>query len=160
MSGGRRFNPLLAARSVARRLAAQALYRWQLNDSPWQDLVPEFDQEPDMAKADRGYFLGLIGDIGRERSALDDLLASWQDRAAAALDPVEHAILWIGLTELRSRAEVPWRVAINEAVSLTKRFGATDGHKFVNAVLDKAAHALRGAEINSEQRPSFPGSDG
>ena len=65
----------------------------------------------------------------------------------AALDPVEHAILWIGVAELRSRPQTPWRVAISEAVSLAKRFGATDGHKFVNAVLDKAARALRGAEI-------------
>jgi transcription antitermination protein NusB len=148
MSGGRRFDPALAARSVARRLAAQALYRWQLNDSSWQDLIQEFDLEPDMAKADRDYFLGLIGDICRDRAVLDELLGGWQDRLAAALDPVEHAILWIGVLELGNRPEVPWRVAINEAVSLAKRFGATDGHKFVNAVLDKAAHSLRGAEIH------------
>lgn len=147
MSGGRRFDPQHAARSVARKLAVQALYRWQLNAAPWQDLAQEFDQEPDMAKADRGYFLGLIEDIARERDALDELLAGWQDRSAAALDPVEHAILWIGVAELRSRPETPWRVAINEAVALARRFGGTDGHKFVNAVLDKAAHALRGAEI-------------
>ncbi len=147
MSGGRRFDPQHAARSVARKLATQALYRWQLNDSPWQDLAQEFDLEPDMAKADRGYFLGLIEDIAREREVLDQLLAGWQDRSAAALDPVEHAILWIGVAELRSRPQTPWRVAISEAVSLAKRFGATDGHKFVNAVLDKAARALRGAEI-------------
>lgn len=147
MSGGRRFDPQHAARSVARRLAAQALYRWQLNESPWQDLAQEFDQEPDMAKADRGYFLGLIEEVARERAVLDELLAGWQDRSAAALDPVEHAILWIGVAELRSRPETPWRVAISEAVALARRFGATDGHKFVNAVLDKAAHALRGVEI-------------
>jgi N utilization substance protein B len=148
VSGGRRFDPQLAARSVARRLAAQALYRWQLNAAPWQDLVQEFDQEPDMAKAERGYFLGLIQDIAADHVALDELLAGWQDRGTAALDPVEHAILWIGVLELRSRPQTPWRVAISEAVSLAKRFGATDGHKFVNAVLDKAARALRGAEIS------------
>lgn len=147
MSTGRRFDPQLAARSMARKLAIQALYRWQLNDSPWQDLVQEFADEPDMAKADRGYFQSLLSDIGQGRPALDELLAGWQDRSAADLDPVEHAVLWVGVLELRNRPDVPWRVVINEAVSLAKRFGATDGHKFVNAVLDKAAHSLRGAEI-------------
>lgn len=147
MSVGRRYDPQLAARSMARKLAIQALYRWQINDSPWQDLVQEFADEPDMAKADRSYFQGLLSDIGQGRPALDELLTGWQDRSAADLDPVEHAVLWVGVLELRNRPEVPWRVVIHEAVSLAKRFGATDGHKFVNAVLDKAAHALRGAEI-------------
>lgn len=140
---GRRFDPQSAARSVARKLAVQALYRWQLNDSPWQDLVQEFADDPDMPKADGGYFKNLLCDIVRDRDELDALLAAWQDRAPSALDPVEHGILWIGVLELRSRPEVPWRVVINEAVSLAKRFGGTDGHKFVNAILDKAATQLR-----------------
>lgn len=143
MGGGRRFDPQSAARSVARKLAVQALYRWQLNDSPWQDLVQEFAQDPDLPKADSEYFKALLADIARDRDALDGLLAKWQDRSPAALDPVEHAVLWIGVLELRDRLEIPWRVVINEAVSLAKRFGATDGHKFVNAILDKAAAELR-----------------
>ncbi len=76
-------------------------------------------------------------------SELDEQLSPWLDRSAADLDPVEHAALWIGLQELRAHPEVPFRVAISEAVSLARRFGATDGHKFVNAVMDKAARALR-----------------
>jgi transcription antitermination protein NusB len=79
--------------------------------------------------------------VARER--LDARLAEWLDRSPAALDPVEHAALLLAVWELDSRPDVPWRVAITEAVSLTRRFGATDGHKFVNAVLDRAARALR-----------------
>lgn len=131
------------ARSVARRLAMQALYRWQLNRTPWQDVLSEFESAEDMPKADHEYFRELVESVCREREALDAELAGWMDRAPAELDPVEHALLLIGGYELRSRPDVPYRVVINEAVGLAKRFGATDGHKFINAVLDRAARSLR-----------------
>ncbi len=130
-------------RSVARKLALQALYRWQLNESPWQDLVQEFGLAEDMPRADRRYFRELIEGISSTRAALDSQLAAWIDREPSRLDPIEHAALLIGLYELGARPDVPWRVAINEAVSLTRRFGATDGYKYVNAVLDRAARELR-----------------
>ncbi|HZT00995.1 MAG TPA: transcription antitermination factor NusB [Steroidobacteraceae bacterium] len=130
-------------RSVARKLALQALYRWQLNECPWQDLIQEFGEAEDMPRADREYFRELIEGVWRARDALDDQLTSWADRGPSLLDPVEHAILLIGIYELGHRPDVPYRVAINEAVTLAKRFGATDGHKYVNAVLDRAARALR-----------------
>ncbi len=132
-----------ATRSVARKLALQALYRWQLNDAPWQDLVQEFGESEDMPKADREYFRQLVEGVWGARKDLDARLAGLMDRSPEQLDPVEHAVLLIGLYELTSRPEVPFRVAINEAVSLAKRFGGTDGHKFVNAVLDRAARSLR-----------------
>jgi len=132
-----------ATRSVARKLALQALYRWQLNDAPWQDLVQEFGEAEDMPRADREYFRELIEGVWGARQALDSRLAQMMDRTPEQLDPVEHAALLIGLYELTSRPEVPYRVSINEAVGLTKRFGGTDGHKFVNAVLDRAARELR-----------------
>jgi N utilization substance protein B len=84
--------------------------------------------------------------VWRTRLELDTRLASLADREPRLLDPIEHAILLIGLYELTALPEVPYRVAINEAVGLAKRFGATDGHKFVNAVLDRAARVLRPAE--------------
>jgi N utilization substance protein B len=84
--------------------------------------------------------------VWRTRLELDTQLASLADREPRLLDPIEHAILLIGLYELTALPEVPYRVAINEAVGLAKRFGATDGHKFVNAVLDRAARVLRPAE--------------
>lgn len=130
-------------RSVARKLALQALYRWQLNECPWQDLIQEFGDAVDMPRADREYFRELVEGVWRSREALDAQLSSWADRGPSRLDPIEHAILLIGLYELKSRQDVPYRVAINEAVTLAKRFGATDGHKYVNAVLDRAARVLR-----------------
>lgn len=134
---------LSGQRSVARKLALQALYRWQLNECPWQDLIQEFGDAEDMPRADREYFRELIEGVWRTREALDAQLAQWLDRVPALLDPIEHAVLLIGVYELRDRRDVPFRVAINEAVTLAKRFGATDGHKYVNAVLDRAARALR-----------------
>ncbi|HEY0768433.1 MAG TPA: transcription antitermination factor NusB [Steroidobacteraceae bacterium] len=133
-------------RTVARKLALQALYRWQLNDCPWQELVQEFGDAQDMPRADREYFRVLVEGVWRSREELDSHLAAFADREPPRLDPIEHAILLIGLYELSARPEVPYRVAINEAVGLAKRFGATDGHKFVNAVLDRAARELRPAE--------------
>jgi N utilization substance protein B len=132
-----------ATRSVARKLALQALYRWQLNAAPWQDLIQEFHEAEDMARADPEYFRELVEGVWRMHADLDSQLAGLMDRKPELLDPIEHAALLIGLFELSSRPEVPYRVAINEAVSLAKRFGATDGYKFVNAVLDRAARSLR-----------------
>src|SRR5262249_54069843 len=131
------------ARSLARKLAMQALYRWQINDAPWQDLVSEFATEEGMDRADSEYFRELVQGVHGTHAALDAELATWMDRSPALLDPIEHAVLLIGAFELKSRPEVPFRVVINEGVSLAKKFGATDGHKFVNAVLDRAARQLR-----------------
>ena len=130
-------------RSVARKLALQALYRWQLNDGPWQDLILEFGDAEDMPKADREYFRELVEGVWTARADLDARLTVWMDRKPELLDPIEHAVLLIGLFELTAKPEIPYKVAINEAVSLSKRFGATDGHKFVNAVLDRAAKEVR-----------------
>jgi N utilization substance protein B len=134
------------ARTVSRKLALQALYRWQLNECPWQDLVTEFHDAQDMERADGEYFRALVEGVWQARADLETRLASFADRETRFLDPIEHAILLIGLYELSARPDVPYRVAINEAVGLAKRFGATDGHKFVNAVLDRAARELRSAE--------------
>ncbi len=130
-------------RTVARKLALQALYRWLLNACPWQELVEEFGDAEDMPRADREYFHALVEGVCRTRAELDVRLASLADREVRLLDPIEHAALLIGLYELGAMPEVPYRVAISEAVGLARRFGATDGHKFVNAVLDRAARTLR-----------------
>lgn len=135
-----------ASRAVARKLALQAIYRWLLNDAPWQDLVKEFGEAEDMPNADPEYFRALVEGVWASRKSLDERLAELVDRPVEQLDPVEHAVLLVGLHELSARPDVPYRVAINEAVGLAKRFGATDGHKFVNAVLDRAARILRPGE--------------
>jgi N utilization substance protein B len=133
-------------RSVARKLALQALYRWQMNECSWQDLVQEFSTMEDMPRADGEYFRALLAGICAARTALDARLAELLDRSPELLDPVEHAALLIGVYELEQRLDVPYQVSISEAVILAKRFGATDGHKYVNAVLERAARALRPAE--------------
>ncbi|HEY3808308.1 MAG TPA: transcription antitermination factor NusB [Steroidobacteraceae bacterium] len=134
------------ARVVARKLALQALYRWQLNAGPWQDLQQEFADDPDMPRADAEYFRSLIQGICEQREALDNALGPLLDRKPAELDPVEHALLLIGGYELQHRPDVPFRVVISEAVALARRFGATDGYKFVNGVLDRAARLWRADE--------------
>lgn len=124
----------------------QAIYRLEINPGPWQDALAELAAEDDMRKADREYLERLVCEVADARAALDAQLAPLLDRQPAELDPIEHAVLLIGLHELASRPEVPYRVAINEAVGLARRYGATDGHKFVNAVLDRAARTLRPLE--------------
>lgn len=143
MKPAARARPGHGARALARKLALQALYRWQLNPCPWQDLVSEFEQAEEAPRTDREFFIALVQGITQGAAELDQCLQPWLDRDAAQLDPVEHAALWVGLQELRAHPEVPFRVAITEAVGLARRFGATDGHKFVNAVMDQAARALR-----------------
>jgi N utilization substance protein B len=134
------------ARSLARKLAMQAIYRWQMNDGPWQDLVNEFASEDGMDRADGEYFRELVQGVCDSRATLDTKLTAWLDRKPASLDPIEHAILLISVFELQRRPDVPFRVVIDEGISLARRFGATDGHKFVNAVLDRAARELRPGE--------------
>lgn len=132
-----------SARVLARKLALQALYGWQLNRCSWQDLMTEFELAEEAPRADREFFQALVQQVCEHSEDLDAQLTAWCDRPAADLDPVEHAALYIGLQELKAHPEVPFRVAISEAVSLARRFGATDGHAFVNAVMDKAARQLR-----------------
>jgi transcription antitermination protein NusB len=131
------------ARSLARRLALQALYQLQINPRSWQDTHQQYAEDPEAERVDRDYFRELITAIAPNRDALDQRLATLSEIPPLELDPVEHAVLWLGLHELEAHPELPYRVALAEAVQLTKQFGATDGHKFVNAVLDRAAKELR-----------------
>jgi len=134
------------ARSAARRQLVQALYQWQLASQPWQDVYQQFAAQPEFGQADGEYFREALAQIADGREALDAEMAQHAEIAPAQLDPVEHAILFMGLWELMQRPDVPYRVVINESVELAKRFGATDGHKFVNAVLDRASRVHRAPE--------------
>jgi transcription antitermination protein NusB len=139
----RRISRGSAARAIARKLALQALYSWQINPVPWQDLLQQFGTGEEAAGVDKDYLRALLEPICTDEGTLDAHLAEWAQLPGRALDPIEKAALLIGIHELRARPEVPFRVAITEAVSLARRFGATDGHKFVNAVMDRAARSLR-----------------
>jgi N utilization substance protein B len=134
------------ARSLARKFALQALYQWQFTGQSAAELGRQYAQEEGFEGADRGYFDSLLGGAIGAAASLDGILSGLIDRPIEQLDPIERAVLLAGLYELREQPGVPYRVVINECVELAKRFGATDGHRFVNAVLDRAARELRAAE--------------
>lgn len=134
------------ARSRARVLAVQALYQQQITDHPLPELLRQFRERRDYENVDQEYFDEALKAICQNREALKSRIDEFADRPIAQLDPVELAILLLGFHELELRTDVPYRVVINEAVNLTKKFGAVDGHKYVNALLDRAAAVLRSSE--------------
>lgn len=138
MSGGR---------TRARQAAVQALYQWQLTAQPAGDIARLFLRTDECAGLDEAYFAELIAGVPDHVGELDCLLTPYVDRALAEIDPVEHAILWLGVYEFRYRPEIGYRIVLNEAVELAKIFGGDAGHKFVNAVLDRAAAHLRPHEV-------------
>jgi transcription antitermination protein NusB len=134
------------ARSVARKIAMQALYQWQLTGHSAAELRKQFLEDENSAGADTEYFGELLEGCLEGSADIKAVLATLVDRPLEQLDPVEAAILMIGIFELQHRLDVPYRVTINEGVDLAKRFGATDAHKYINAVLDRAAGELRPTE--------------
>jgi N utilization substance protein B len=136
----------LAARSRARRRALQALYAWQLSGSHMKAVIDQFRHEQDMEVADLEYFEDLLQGVEQHVDELDLALKPYVDREVAQIDPIERAALRLAAYELKYRPDVPYRVVINEAIEVTKRFGADHGHSYVNGVLDKLAGQLRAAE--------------
>jgi N utilization substance protein B len=134
------------ARSAARRLLVQALYQRLVGGQDWQELHGQYSTDPNFPRADAAYFRLALEAVCNGAESLDEELRRHSDIEPSRLDPVEHAILQLGLWELKSQPDIPFRVVINEAVELAKRFGATDGHRYVNAVLDKSSRALRATE--------------
>jgi transcription antitermination protein NusB len=124
----------------------QALYQWQLTQQSALEIKKQFLESEDSSGVDREHFEELLTSCIEQQEAISSALTPFLDRPLEQLDPVESAILMIGMFELKSRIDVPYRVVINEAVDLCKRFGATDAHKYVNAVLDRAAKDIRAAE--------------
>ena len=124
----------------------QALYQWQLNGQPVAEITAQYLEGDDSAGVDVDYFTEVLKGCIGDREQINLAIAPFIDRPLEQLDPVETAILMIGIFELRSRVDVPYRVVINEAVDLCKRFGATDAHKYINAVLDRASREYRSAE--------------
>jgi N utilization substance protein B len=142
----------LAARSRARRRALQAIYAWQMSGNSMANVIEEFRHEQDMEIADLGYFEDLLRGVERHHADLDLALAPFLDREVAELDPIERAVMRLAAYELRHRPDVPYRVVLNEAVEVAKRFGSDQGHTYVNGVLDKAAKQWRTAECGDAKR--------
>jgi len=143
-------------RRRAREFALQGLYQRQLSRNDPQAIRSQLGEAAGFAKADAAYFDELWRGTIVDYDAMITLVAPFLDRKPAELSPIERAILVIGAWELKHRLDVPYRVAINEAVELAKAYGGTDGHKFVNGVLDKLAGTLRASEIAAagEDAPS------
>ena len=136
-----------SARRKARRFAVQALYQWQMTGDNIGGIEAEFRTDNDMSKVDVTYFHELLSAIPAHKSDMDDKIQPLLDRNIDELTPVELAVLRLGAYEMCHRIDVPYKVVINEAVELTKVFGATDAHKYVNGVLDKLAQRERTVEI-------------
>ncbi len=135
------------ARSKARRSAVQALYQWQVAGENIAEIHDQFLVEREMVKVDLDYFKVLLHGVAGHLEALDQQIKPFLDRDINSVDPVERAILRMGTFELMFRPDVPYRVVINEALEAAKMFGADQGHKYVNGVLDKVAQQTRQLEI-------------
>lgn len=142
----------IANRKRARALVMQALYQWQLAGQTAAEIEAQFRLDNDFSHIDGSYFSELLSGIAARYQELDALFVPYLDRPVQELDPVELAILRLSSFELHTRLEVPYRVVINEGIELAKTYGATDGHKFVNGVLDQLAVQLRAVEVRAHIR--------
>lgn len=134
---------LMQSRRLARQRALQALYQWELNPGPVNSLLEQFMTTQDMEKVDMEYFTELLRQSVAMADELDGQLSGYLDIPLIRLDPVERCILLLATYELTRRPDIPYRVIISEAVALAKKFGAEEGHKFINGVLDKAVRDWR-----------------
>ncbi len=133
-------------RTRARRRALQALYAWQISGYPMHQVEQQFAHEQAEETADLEYFHAIIFGVEAERAALDRELSQHVDRDIEQIDVIERAVLRIAVWEFMHRIDTPYRVILNEALELAKRFGGEQGHAYVNGVLDPLAARLRAAE--------------
>jgi len=143
----------ILARVRARRSIVQALYQWGMSEKSMIDIIREFESErSELTKADVEYFREILKGVEEHLDELDGQLKPLLDRPIEGLDPVENAILHLGIYELLYHPELPWRVVVNESIELAKMFGAEQSHKYINGIMDKAAHQIRAAEpSNADQ---------
>lgn len=135
-------------RKKARRYAVQGIYQWHLSGSAIKDIELQFLESINTKKVDVEYFREILVETLAGLGDIDELIVPILERSIEEVNPVELAILRLSCYELKFRMDVPYKVVINEALELAKTFGASEGHKFVNGVLDKLAKQIRSAEIN------------
>ena len=146
-------SPLSAQRRKARHYAMQALYQWQMAGSKPSDIEAEFRSDNDMSHVDTDYFHDILHNASRQVSTLDRHIEPvLQDKTLHELDPISLALLRMATYEFSARMDVPYKVVINEAVSLAKKFGPTDAYKFINGTLDKLALSMRQTEVVAEKK--------
>ncbi len=133
-------------KSMARRSAVQAIYQWQITGYNLSEIERQFVEEHGLSKGELPYFQDLLHQVPKKLDVIDAALGEFTNRPIEQIDPVERAILRIGVYELMQRLDIPYRVVVNEGINLAKEFGATQSHKFVNGLLDKIARKYRVAE--------------
>jgi transcription antitermination protein NusB len=138
-------------RSRSREFALQALYQHLIGKNTVEDIDAFTRDLAGFSKADAAHFDALLRGCIEKASELDALIVPLLDRKLAEISPVEHSVMWIGAFEFTHCPDVPWRVVLNECIELAKEFGGTDGHKYVNAVLNGLAPLLRAAEVNADR---------
>ena len=138
------------ARTNARKAAVQALYQWQMTGQSLIEIERQFLEEERLKDAQKSYFTELFHGVPKNLEVIDQALSEFVDRPVDMIDPVERAILRIGVYELVNRLDMPYRVVLNEGINLAKYFGADGSHKYVNGILDKVAQQKRAIEIKSK----------
>lgn len=138
---------MAGSRKIAREFTLQGVYAWLVGGADVTLIIANLKDDEQFKRADETYFRTLIHGVIKEEDMLGARVAPLLDRPLAELSPIERGILLIGAYELLHCPDVPWRVAINEGVELAKKFGGTDGHKYINGVLDKLAQDVRAVEI-------------
>jgi transcription antitermination protein NusB len=142
-----------SARTRAREFALQALYQHLVGRNPTDDIDVFTRDLSGFNKADAAHYDALLHGCVQEAEALDALIKPLLDRDFTEISPIEHGILWIGAYEFRHCLDVPWRVVLNECIELAKDFGGTDGHKYVNGILNGLASGLRESEVKADRSP-------
>ncbi|TRW90733.1 transcription antitermination factor NusB [Candidatus Methylobacter oryzae] len=142
------------ARTNARKAAVQALYQWQMAGQNLSEIERQFLEEERLKDAQKSYFVELFYGVPKNLDEIDRALSEFVDRPVDTIDPVERAILRIGVYELLYRLNMPYRVVLNEGINLAKDFGADGSHKYVNGILDKVAQQKRAVEIKSKTQSS------
>lgn len=140
------------ARKKARTLAMQAIYQWEMSGNELHVIELQFMEHNDFSKIDGEYFKSLLYGVPNYLNDIDSAFQPYLDRGVNELTPIELAVLRLAVFELLKRLDIPYKVVINEALGLTKRYGSTCGYKYVNAVLDKTAKQLRAIEFNQSKQ--------
>jgi len=141
--------PQKSPRHRARELAMQGIYQWRVTGGDVAQIEKQIHSEKNIGRYDKELFSRLLRGALDQHADIEKLIVPHLDRSLFELSPVEFAVLLLGTFELSKNLEVPYKVVINEAVELAKTFGGTDGHKYVNGVLDKLAAQLRAAEMSA-----------
>ncbi|MDD4928619.1 MAG: transcription antitermination factor NusB [Gallionella sp.] len=139
-------------RHRARELALQGIYQWHVSGSDASDIENHLQGEKNLGRYDKAMYARLLRGVISQHEALESLLTPYLDRALNELSSIEFSVLLLAAFELSGQPDVPYKVVINEAVELAKTFGGTDGHKYVNGVLDKLAPKVRTVEFTNNRK--------